>query len=925
VVSNLIPSMAKVGQYFLFDTLGRGGLGKVKLGIDENSGEHVAIKLMDKSVLESVGISSDFKKEQLLMKSLQNDNIVPIKDVISNQSTIYLVMDLLTGGEIISKVAIEGAYGEDIAREYFKQILNALDYCLKRGISHRNLKSENILLDDRDSRLKITDFGLYPKSITKILDAEGLKTSQASQQSALPFRAPEFFDSKLDLHSGEKIDMWASGIILYVMLAGFFPFYHSDVNVLSKMIVNDPPNFPESFPTDARDLVERLLKKNPAERAGIRQVLNDPWVNGKAVARPTIPKAVSSAASSSVETKSGPRIVRRKIVRHVRKGEDGQMVVLKEQITEEQVEKSTLPDSERLSMVSKQRNSTNSAVEEKESAPNTRGLRAFSKFSSTDSETKRMQRRVASIRVVPNDSKSGGGIFGIFKPLGGTNAQGVVQVSTLTNNVGLAANRSEALDVIDDMDDTEVYEDPEEDLDIVAPVVQTKTSIVIGKIPEKEPLVVDLSTVDTTDMFADVDEDEQPETDIVQETAHESGSSLAELSGENAATALQSTMLDRAASSNDSHAELDENIELDMDKKDGLVESKSEKSVETRMYETASESVSRNESEKSESETIEDREAHGDLSGALPDPPDQRLSAAALKSLPETGTSFGSMKSDHFVDAFGRESSTLAALDSIADGIPGVSGPLASLRSQVDESTVERQHSAPNEELKLSRELSEKIARTKSVTFKLGDTAGASSSSVDGSCGKESFDEVSENVSESLEKLEISEPNIDHGVGEYERLESAEQGEEREQQLQVEIDGNLVDIGNLVDYEGAQNEPDFEGADQGDEYVVVEEIYEELEDDEVDTHLVEVPEPEEDLKYEDVIEESISAEDIKKNSESNLGSETSEKANLAVSGIMPQLTGVFLRFKAYCQDFPRQTTSQSTRFPIFTRFPSIST
>mmetsp|Transcript_5926 Transcript_5926/g.10515 ORF Transcript_5926/g.10515 Transcript_5926/m.10515 type:complete len:86 (-) Transcript_5926:164-421(-) len=83
----------------------------------------------------------------------------------------------------------------------------------------------------------------------------------------------------------------------------------------------------------------------------------------------------------------------------------------------------------------------------------------------------------------------------------------------------------------------------------------------------------------------------------------------------------------------------------------------------------------------------------------------------------------------------------------------------------------------------------------------MGDTAGASSSSVDGSCGKESFDEVSKHVSESLEKLEISEPNIDHGVGDYERLESAEQGEEREQQLQDEIDGNLVNIGNLVDCE----------------------------------------------------------------------------------------------------------------------------
>lgn len=170
----------KVGKYFLTKTLGQGAFSKVKLGIHETTEERVAVKIMKKQRLLQEGLIDQVKREISIMKLIKHPNVVQLYEVLSSAANLYLVMELITGGEIFWKVATEKRLSESVARQYFHELVDALDYCHCHGVYHRDLKPENLLLDAA-GHLKISDFGLSAQIRTDAND--GLLSPQQKRKA----------------------------------------------------------------------------------------------------------------------------------------------------------------------------------------------------------------------------------------------------------------------------------------------------------------------------------------------------------------------------------------------------------------------------------------------------------------------------------------------------------------------------------------------------------------------------------------------------------------------------------------------------------------------------------------------------------------------------------------------------------------------
>lgn len=199
-------------------------------------------------------------------------NIVSLHQVLSSSKHLYMVMDLVTGGELFDLVAAKKRLPEDQARSFFQQLVDGVEYCHSRRVYHRDLKPENLMLSEDKLTLKITDFGL--SSIKKENStSELLHTIMGSPH----YISPEIIMSAADGYEGSKVDTWASGMILYGMLAGYLPFDQSDLPELYRAIVRDPVDYPNHFSPAVVALLSSMLEKDPAQRADLSQVKDFPW------------------------------------------------------------------------------------------------------------------------------------------------------------------------------------------------------------------------------------------------------------------------------------------------------------------------------------------------------------------------------------------------------------------------------------------------------------------------------------------------------------------------------------------------------------------------------------------------------------------------------------------------------------------------
>lgn len=259
----------RVGRYELGRTLGEGTFAKVKFARNLETGENVAIKILDKEKVLKHKMIGQIKREISTMKLIRHPNVIRMFEVMASKTKIYIVMEFVTGGELFDKIASKGRLKEDEARKYFQQLINAVDYCHSRGVYHRDLKPENLLLD-ASGVLKVSDFGL--SALPQQVREDGLLHTTCGTPN---YVAPEVINNKG--YDGAKADLWSCGVILFVLMAGYLPFEESNLVALYKKIFKADFTCPSWFSSSAKKLIKRILDPNPSTRITISEVLANEW------------------------------------------------------------------------------------------------------------------------------------------------------------------------------------------------------------------------------------------------------------------------------------------------------------------------------------------------------------------------------------------------------------------------------------------------------------------------------------------------------------------------------------------------------------------------------------------------------------------------------------------------------------------------
>ncbi|XP_058110586.1 CBL-interacting protein kinase 18-like [Magnolia sinica] len=255
-------------RYELGRLLGQGTFAKVYYARNIETGQSVAIKVIDKEKVLKVGMIDQIKREISVMRLVRHPNVVQLYEVMATKAKIYFVMEYVKGGELFNKVA-KGKLKEDVARKYIQQLISAVDYCHSRGVYHRDLKPENLLLDENEN-LKVSDFGL--SALAECKRQDGLLHTTCGTPA---YVAPEVINRKG--YDGAKADIWSCGVILFVLLAGYLPFQDSNLMELYRKIGKAEFKFPNWFSSDVRRLLLRILDPNPSTRISISKIMESSW------------------------------------------------------------------------------------------------------------------------------------------------------------------------------------------------------------------------------------------------------------------------------------------------------------------------------------------------------------------------------------------------------------------------------------------------------------------------------------------------------------------------------------------------------------------------------------------------------------------------------------------------------------------------
>ncbi|KAI9120394.1 hypothetical protein K1719_007427 [Acacia pycnantha] len=248
--------------------LGQGSFSKVYLARNLKTGQLVAMKIIEKEKIEKVGLNEQIEREVSVMSMMKHPNVVQLYEVMASKNKIYFAMEYVKGGDLLAKL-LKGKLKEDIARKYFQQLIEAVDFCHSRGVYHRDLKLENLLLDE-NGVLKVSDFGL--SALGESRKSDGLLHTLCGTPS---YVAPEVINKKG--YDGAKTDTWSCGVILFVLLAGFLPFQDKNLIAMYVKIRKAELTYPMCFPPEARKLLSRILDPNPRRRVTISKIKETSW------------------------------------------------------------------------------------------------------------------------------------------------------------------------------------------------------------------------------------------------------------------------------------------------------------------------------------------------------------------------------------------------------------------------------------------------------------------------------------------------------------------------------------------------------------------------------------------------------------------------------------------------------------------------
>ncbi|XP_075142758.1 calcium/calmodulin-dependent protein kinase type II subunit delta isoform X29 [Leptodactylus fuscus] len=260
-------------EYQLFEELGKGAFSVVKRCMKITTGQEYAAKIINTKKL-SARDHQKLEREARICRLLKHPNIVRLHDSISEEGYHYLVFDLVTGGELFEDIVAREYYSEADASHCIQQILEAVLHCHQMGVVHRDLKPENLLLASKSkgAAVKLADFGLA-------IEVQGDQQAWFGFAGTPGYLSPEVL--RKDPY-GKPVDMWACGVILYILLVGYPPFWDEDQHRLYQQIKAGAYDFPspewDTVTPEAKDLINKMLTINPAKRITASEALKHPWI-----------------------------------------------------------------------------------------------------------------------------------------------------------------------------------------------------------------------------------------------------------------------------------------------------------------------------------------------------------------------------------------------------------------------------------------------------------------------------------------------------------------------------------------------------------------------------------------------------------------------------------------------------------------------
>jgi len=256
----------KLGNLKLGKVLGEGSSGTVRLAIDSKTGEEFAVKVYDKSKLTSESLARVFFEAEI-MKNLPHKNIVQFKEVVEDTDKVYIIMKYAKNGDLLDYVRSKKKLTEEEARVIFLQIFEALNYAHNQSIIHRDIKLENILLDENNDII-IGDWGFA--------DFWSIGKKIKCAWGSLFYAAPEVFTGAE--YTGPEIDIWSLGVVLYAITCGKLPFSGIDNAQIAKNIVDGAFKVPNFCSKSLASLLSSMMRVEPLHRINMKEIRTHPWI-----------------------------------------------------------------------------------------------------------------------------------------------------------------------------------------------------------------------------------------------------------------------------------------------------------------------------------------------------------------------------------------------------------------------------------------------------------------------------------------------------------------------------------------------------------------------------------------------------------------------------------------------------------------------
>ncbi|XP_067681470.1 testis-specific serine/threonine-protein kinase 3-like [Haliotis asinina] len=298
VVSEEEAELKKRG-YCLGTTLGEGSYAKVKSAYSEKLQKRVAVKIINRKRAPKDFREKFLPRELQVLKVVDHQNVIALYDILEIHHKLYIVMEHAGHGDLLEYIKLRGAQPEDQARKMFRQLMDGIDYLHKNHIAHRDLKCENLLLDSQNV-IKVSDFGFsrfYDNGVTSKTFCGSAAYAAPEVLQGIPYFVP--------LH-----DIWAMGIILYIMVCASMPYDDSNLKRMIRDQTEKKVSFSKSkkISPECKDLMHRILEVNVKKRASIAAMSEHPWIKGSNDATTTPLSQASSPQPVTSEDKKKDKV-----------------------------------------------------------------------------------------------------------------------------------------------------------------------------------------------------------------------------------------------------------------------------------------------------------------------------------------------------------------------------------------------------------------------------------------------------------------------------------------------------------------------------------------------------------------------------------------------------------------------------------------